>query len=85
MQTAETAMRCGNPNCITDALTGCAIAYAGARGGIWNVLINLKDIADASYVAEIRPACAQLLEDAGALLARATGDGDKRIDAMLRK
>ncbi len=84
MQTAETAMRCGNPNCITDGLTGCTIAYAGVRGGIWNVLINLKDIADAGYVAEIRPACAKLLEDAGALLARATGDGDARIEGMLR-
>ena len=84
MQTAETAMRSGNPNCITDGLTGCTIAYAGVRGGIWNVLINLKDIADAGYVAEIRPACAKLLEDAGALLARATGDGDARIEGMLR-
>ncbi|MBE0615692.1 MAG: glutamate formimidoyltransferase [Burkholderiales bacterium] len=84
MQTAETAMRCGNPNCITDGLTGCTIAYAGVRGGIWNVLINLKDIADADYVADIRPACAKLLEDAGALLARATGEGDARIAGMLR-
>ncbi len=84
MQTAETAMRCGNSNCITDGLAGCAIAYAGVRGGIWNVLINLKDIADAGYVAEIRPACAKLLEDAGALLARATGEGDARIERMLQ-
>ena len=84
MQTAETAMRCGNPNCITDGLTGCTIAYAGVRGGIWNVLINLKDIADAGYVAKIRPACAKLLEDAGALLARATTEGDARIEGMLR-
>ena len=84
MQTAETAMHCGNPNCITDGLMGFTIAYAGVRGGIWNVLINLKDIADASFVAEIQPACAKLLKDASALLARATGEGDARIEAMLR-
>jgi glutamate formiminotransferase/formiminotetrahydrofolate cyclodeaminase len=85
METAEAAMQHGNPNSITDAMVGFTIAAAGVRGGIWNVLINLKDISDAAYVAEMRPACASLLAAADALLARATADGDARLEAMLRK
>ena len=85
METAEAAMQHGNPNSITDAMVGFTIAAAGVRGGIWNVLINLKDISDAAYVAHMRPACAELLGAADALLARATADGDARLEAMLRK
>ena len=85
METAELTMRQGNPNCITDALMGFTIAFAGVRGGIWNVLINLKDITDADFVAEMRPTCAKLLDSASALLARATSEGNARLEAMLQK
>ncbi len=85
METAELTMRHGNPNCITDALMGFTIAFAGVRGGIWNVLINLKDITDANFVAEMRPTCAKLLDSASALLARATSEGNARLEAMLQK
>ncbi|OGA32631.1 MAG: glutamate formimidoyltransferase [Betaproteobacteria bacterium RIFCSPLOWO2_12_FULL_64_23] len=83
METAELAMRDGNPNSITDAMVGFTIASAGVRGGIWNVLINLKDLADAAFVAEMRPTCAKLLAKTDALLARATSDGNARLEAML--
>jgi glutamate formiminotransferase/formiminotetrahydrofolate cyclodeaminase len=85
METAEMAMRHGNPNCITDAMMGFSIASAGVRGGIWNVLINLKDITDTTFVAEMQPTCATLLEQADTLLARVTSDGNARLEAMLRK
>jgi glutamate formiminotransferase/formiminotetrahydrofolate cyclodeaminase len=85
METAEMTMRHGNPNSITDAMVGFTIASAGVRGGIWNVLINLKDITDATFVAEMQPTCAKLLDQANALLARATSDGNARLEAMLRK
>jgi formiminotetrahydrofolate cyclodeaminase len=84
MEAAEMAMRHGNPNSITDAMVGFTIASAGVRGGIWNVLVNLKDITDADAVAELRPACAKLLERADALLARATGDAGARLEALLK-
>jgi len=84
MEVAAAAMRHGNPNCITDAMVGFTVAFAGVRGGIWNVLINFKDITDAAYVAEMRPACSKLLEQADALLASATGDGNARLEAMMR-
>lgn len=85
METAEMTMRHGNPNCVTDAMVGFTIASAGVRGGVWNVLINLKDITDATFVAEMQPTCAKLLDQANALLARATSDGNTHLEAMLRK
>ena len=85
MESAEMAVETGNPTSITDAMVGFTIASAGVRGGIWNVLINLKDITDANYVAEMRPACARLMEQADALLARATGEGNARLEALLGK
>ena len=83
MEAAEMAMQHGNPNSITDAMVGFTIASAGVRGGIWNVLINLKDLSDAAFVAEMRPVCAKLLAQADALVARATTDGNARLDSML--
>jgi len=85
MEAAELTMRHGNPNSITDAMVGFTIASAGVRGGVWNVLINLKGITDAGFAAELEPACAKLLGEANALLARATDEGNARIEAMLRK
>lgn len=85
MEAAEVTMRHGNPNSITDAMVGFTIASAGVRGGIWNVLINLKDITDAAFVAAMRPVCTKLLGEADALLARASGEGNARLEAMLRK
>jgi glutamate formiminotransferase/formiminotetrahydrofolate cyclodeaminase len=79
MEAAAVAIEHGNPNCITDALVGITIAFAGVRGGIWNVLINLGGITDAAYVAAMRPACAKLLSDAEDLLANAVGDGNARV------
>jgi glutamate formiminotransferase/formiminotetrahydrofolate cyclodeaminase len=84
MEVAVAAMRHGNPNCITDAMVGFTIAFAGVRGGVWNVMINFKGIIDAAYVAEMRPACRDLLEKADALLASATGEGSARLEAMMK-
>ena len=78
-------MRHGYTNFITDAMLGFTDASASVRGGIWNVLINLRDISDAAFLAEMQPACAKLLDQADALLPRATGEGNARLEAMLRK
>jgi glutamate formiminotransferase / formiminotetrahydrofolate cyclodeaminase len=84
MEVAETTMLHGNPNSITDTMVGFTIAFVGVRGGIWNVLINLKDIKDAGYVADMKAKCADLLDKAQALLVRATQHGDARLEAMLK-
>ncbi len=85
MEASETAMQHGNPASITDTMVGFTLAFAGLRGGIWNVLINLKDIKDPAYVEQMKARCADLLSQARALLARATAHGDARLEAMLAR
>lgn len=85
MEAAETAMHHGNPASITDTMVGFTIAFAGVRGGLWNVLINLKDIKDPAYVERMKAQCADLLGRAQDLLARASAHGDSQLEAMLTK
>ena len=85
MKASELAMRHGNPASITDTLVGVQMGFAGVRGGIWNVLINLKDITDPAFNASMRDRCAGLLGDAQALLDSALAHGDGRLAAMLDK
>ncbi len=49
----------GNPNSITDVGVGAQMAYSGVLGGIYNVLINLKDIDDKEFCDEMRIKCDQ--------------------------
>jgi glutamate formiminotransferase/formiminotetrahydrofolate cyclodeaminase len=83
MVASEIAMHHGNPASITDTMVGFTIAFAGVRGGIWNVLINLKDITDPAYNADMKATCAALLGEAQELLSRASAHGDARLEAML--
>ena len=53
---------------MTDAAVGCEIAFAGVRGGIWNVLTNLPQITDRQYVADMQRQCAKLLAEARKVL-----------------
>jgi glutamate formiminotransferase/formiminotetrahydrofolate cyclodeaminase len=79
MQAAWTVVRHGNVSSITDGAVGVQTAYAGIRGGIWNVLINLKDITDRDFVHEMRGKCESLLQDADALLEQVTIHVDARL------
>jgi glutamate formiminotransferase/formiminotetrahydrofolate cyclodeaminase len=83
MRAADLAMVSGNPASITDAMVGVQMGYAGVRGGIWNVLINLKDIADPAFTGDMEARCASLLADAKALLERAEAYGDGKLAALL--
>jgi glutamate formiminotransferase/formiminotetrahydrofolate cyclodeaminase len=85
MEASEATMQHGNPASITDTMVGFTIAFAGVRGGIWNVLINLKDITDPAYVAKMKADCADLLAKAKTLLDRASAHGDARLEEMLGK
>lgn len=67
MRVARLAVDHGNPASLTDGAVGNAVAWAGVRGGVWNVLINLKEITDAEFVAQMRQQCTQLVADADAL------------------
>jgi glutamate formiminotransferase/formiminotetrahydrofolate cyclodeaminase len=39
---------------------GAQSAYTGVLGGVYNVLINLKDIKDEKFNSEMRKTCAEL-------------------------
>ena len=52
---------------ITDAGVGGLMGRAGVLGAIYNVKINLPQIKDREWVAEIRSKLADLVEEAGRL------------------
>ena len=85
MKLAREVATIGNPNSLSDGAVGVQIAYAGVRGGLWNVLINLKDITDAEYVSEKKRACEKLLADAKALADETGQYIDGRMFAMIEK
>lgn len=60
VEIAEVVAKNGNLNSITDVGVGAQSAYTGVLGGIYNVLINLKDIKDKKFVDEMKSTCAEL-------------------------
>ena len=85
MRLARRVSEIGNPNSLSDGAVGVQIAFAGVRGGLWNVLINLKDITDAAFVDERRAGCESTLAEAR-LLADDTGRYiDERMLAAIDK
>ena len=61
------------------------MAYAGVRGGVWNVIINLKDITDAGYVTDMQAQCDRLLAQAGVKLKEVTDYVDQKLMDRLLK
>jgi glutamate formiminotransferase/formiminotetrahydrofolate cyclodeaminase len=64
---------------ITDVAVGAQIGFVGVRGGIWNVLINLKKIRDRKYITEMCKNCNDLLCDATNILNSVTAYVDKQV------
>ncbi len=60
IEIADVVAKYGNPNSITDVGVGAQSAYTGVLGGIYNVLINLKDIKDEKFIDEMRNSCLEL-------------------------
>ncbi len=79
MQIAREMALHGLAASLTDAAVGCEMAFAGVRGGIWNVLTNLPQITDRRFVEEKRGHCAQLLEDARKLLDQTAEAVDRKL------
>lgn len=85
MKASALAMRHGNPASITDTMVGVQMGFAGVRGGIWNVLINLKDITDEAFNQDLKARCAKLLDEAKTLLDEGCTYGDQALEKMLAK
>jgi glutamate formiminotransferase/formiminotetrahydrofolate cyclodeaminase len=83
MQLAQAAVKVGNPNSVTDAAVGAQVAFAGVRGGLWNVVINLKDLSDPAYVAQLQERSAALLAQAQALAAESGALVDGKLTELL--
>ncbi|MCL1893040.1 MAG: glutamate formimidoyltransferase [Holophagaceae bacterium] len=83
MKAAAIVVEHGNPASITDGLVGLQMGFAGVRGGIWNVLINLKDISDTAYNNEMKAKCSELLIKAQKLLDDIVASGDAKLEKML--
>jgi len=79
IEIAEVVAKNGNPNSITDVGVGAQSAYTGVLGGIYNVLINLKDIKDKKFVDEMRTTCADLKEKAQHKLGEVLGFVESKL------
>ena len=66
IEVAETVVTYGNPNSITDVGVGAQTAFAGVKGGTYNVLVNLKDIQDEQFNSDMRKQCADMVKAARA-------------------
>ncbi|MBN2425673.1 MAG: glutamate formimidoyltransferase [Calditrichaceae bacterium] len=64
LELAEIAVKYGNPNSVTDAGVGAQMAFSALTGGIYNVLINLKEIKDESYKNKMHSDCMELKQKA---------------------
>jgi|YelNatPaOPRAMG01_1025707.scaffolds.fasta_scaffold06799_7 glutamate formiminotransferase/formiminotetrahydrofolate cyclodeaminase len=69
---AKRAAEEGNRNSVSDAGVGAQMAFAGLKGAILNVLINLGGIDDAPFVDEMKQECARLEGEAAVLLEETT-------------
>lgn len=85
MRLARRVAQIGNPASLSDGAVGVQIAYAGVRGGLWNVLVNLKDITDPAYVAAQRARAEELLAEARALAEETGAAIDQRMFALIDK
>jgi glutamate formiminotransferase/formiminotetrahydrofolate cyclodeaminase len=85
MRLSREVVTLGNPASLTDGAVGVQIAYAGVLGGLWNVLVNLKDVSDRAYVAEKRVACGKLLAEARELAEEAAAHVEARLAAMIER
>jgi glutamate formiminotransferase/formiminotetrahydrofolate cyclodeaminase len=85
LELAGEAARLGKVASITDAAVGAQMAYAGVRGGVWNVVINLRDITDGAYVAKLQEECDRLLAQAGEKLRAITDYVDQKLLDRLQK
>jgi glutamate formiminotransferase/formiminotetrahydrofolate cyclodeaminase len=68
IESAEVVAKNGNPNSITDVGVGVQSAFTGVLGGIYNVLINLKDIKDDKFNDDMRKTCKELKSKAQKML-----------------
>ena len=68
MKLSYSAAKYGNSNSISDAGVAIEIAYAGIRGALLNIEINLNQIDDKSFINTIKNSTKIILEDSKIIL-----------------
>jgi len=81
---AEIAIEKGNINSVTDAGVGAHIAFSGVKGGIFNVLINLKEIEDEKFVQDMIETCKKLEQDSQEDLNRVMRKVEDKIQSLMK-
>jgi len=84
MELAAQAVDKGNINSVTDAGVGAQIAYAGVVGGIFNVLINLKEIEDTQYIEKMNSTCEKMENSSREKLEKIMDDVRKKISLLIK-
>lgn len=79
IQVAEKVVMNGNPNSVTDVGVGAQIALTGVKGGVYNVLINLKEITDDDFVQDMKKECDMLVGKATASCETVIREVEKRL------
>jgi glutamate formiminotransferase/formiminotetrahydrofolate cyclodeaminase len=80
---AESAVDNGNINSVTDAGVGAHIAFSGVKGGIFNVLINLKEIEDEVFVKDMIKTCTQIETESVRDLQRIMKKVQDKIESLM--
>ena len=80
IEIAQIVVQFGNINSITDVGVGAQIAFVGVQGGIYNVLINLKDINDANFNERMRKECNEIKSKAIEKLSIVASKVDKVLE-----
>jgi glutamate formiminotransferase / formiminotetrahydrofolate cyclodeaminase len=85
LQLCKTIAREGLKASVSDAGVGAAMAHVGLVGGALNVLINLKQVTDEAFKAEMVEQCAQLREEGATVLAETMTIVGNRIAGRKRQ
>ncbi len=72
----------GNLNSVTDGGVGAETAYAGLRGAVLNILINLPGIHDETFVEKMKEQCESLIEKGDKLITDVRKQVLKKIESM---
>lgn len=69
----------GNPNAISDVGVGTMMAFAGIKGAIYNVKVNLEGLDDKDYAGRVEQECERILREAHELKTKIQGLVDDRL------
>lgn len=79
MQLSESLLNKSNINAVSDLAVGAMQAFAGLKGALANVQINLPSIKDAAYVAQKRAWAERVEKDASRILKTVETEVAKQI------